>query len=119
MELTYSEKYRGLQQEVRAFIARYGHLSPKPGGGRQKPSQRALDWQKLLLEHGYFARNIPREYGGFGLAPDVFAPALIAEEISKANVYPGIMNQGISMLVPTLLEVGSKQQCEKWIAPTI
>jgi alkylation response protein AidB-like acyl-CoA dehydrogenase len=119
MELTYSEKYRGLQREIRAFIARYGHLSPKPGGGRQKPSQKALDWQKLLLEHGYFARNIPSEYGGFGLAPDILELALIADEIAKANVYPGIMNQGISMLVPTLLEVGSKQQCEKWIAPTI
>ena len=45
--------------------------------------------------------------------------AVIAEEIAKANVYPGIMNQGISMLVPTLLEVGTKEQCAKWIAPTI
>ena len=119
MELTYSEKYRALQTEVRAFIARHGHLSPKPGGGRQKPSPKALDWQKLLLEHGYFARNIPSEYGGFGLPLDVLELAIIAEEISKANVYPGIMNQGISMLVPTLLEVGTKEQCAKWIEPTI
>jgi hypothetical protein len=42
MELTYSEKYRTLQREVEAFIAKHGHLSPKPGGGRQKPSQKAL-----------------------------------------------------------------------------
>jgi alkylation response protein AidB-like acyl-CoA dehydrogenase len=119
MELTYSEKYLALQSEVRAFIAKHGHLSPKPGGGRQKPSQKALVWQKLLLEHGYFARNIPKEYGGFGLTLDVMELAVIAEEISKANVYPGIMNQGISMLVPTLLEVGTKEQCAKWIAPTI
>ena len=55
MKLTYSEPYRVLQSEVRAFIAKHGHLSPKPGGGRQKPSRKALDWQKLLLEHGYFA----------------------------------------------------------------
>ena len=45
MDLTYSEKYRALQSEVRAFIARHGHLSPKPGGGRQKPSPKALEWQ--------------------------------------------------------------------------
>ena len=119
MELTYSEKYRRLQQEVRTFIARYGHLSPRPGGGRQKPSPKALDWQKLLLEHGYCARNIPRAYGGFGLTLDVLELAVIADEMAKANVSPGIMNQGISMLVPTLLEVGQKQQCERWIAPTI
>jgi alkylation response protein AidB-like acyl-CoA dehydrogenase len=119
MELTYSEKYRALQSEVRAFIARHSHLSPKPGGGRQKPSQKVLDWQKLLLEQGYFARNIPRAYGGFGLPLDVLELAIIAEEISKAGVYPGIMNQGISMLVPTLLEVGTEAQCAEWIPPTI
>jgi alkylation response protein AidB-like acyl-CoA dehydrogenase len=119
MELTYSNKYRTLQKEVRQFIAKHGQISPLPGGGRQKPSRKALEWQKLLLEHGYFARNIPREYGGFGLPLDVMELAVIAEEISKANVYPGIMNQGISMLVPTLLEVGTKEQCAKWIGPTI
>jgi alkylation response protein AidB-like acyl-CoA dehydrogenase len=119
MELTYSETYRALQTEVRTFLSKHGHLSPKPGGGRQKPSQKALDWQRLLLEHGYFARNIPKDYGGFGLPLDVPEHAIIAAEVSKANVYPGIMNQGISMLVPTLLEVGTKEQCAKWIEPTI
>jgi alkylation response protein AidB-like acyl-CoA dehydrogenase len=119
MELTYSEKYRTLQKQVQEFIATHGHNSPQPGGGRQRPSRKALDWQKLLLEHGYFARNIPKDYGGFGLPLDVMELAIIAEEFSKANVYPGIMNQGISMLVPTLLEVGTKEQCAKWIRPTI
>jgi alkylation response protein AidB-like acyl-CoA dehydrogenase len=119
MDLTYSAKYRALQSEVQAFIAKFGRLSPKSGGGRQKPSQKALDWQRLLLEHGYFARNIPKEYGGFGMPLDVLELAIIAEEIARANVYAGIMNQGISMLVPTLLEVGSKQQCDQWIMPTI
>jgi alkylation response protein AidB-like acyl-CoA dehydrogenase len=96
MELSYSEKYRDLQREVRAFIARHGHLSPRPGGGRQRPSRKALDWQKLLLEHGYFARNIPAAYGGFGLPVDVLELAVIAEEFARADVYPGIMNQGSS-----------------------
>jgi alkylation response protein AidB-like acyl-CoA dehydrogenase len=119
MQLTYSDKYLALQREVRAFIAKHGHLSPKPGGGRQKPSPKALAWQKLLLEHGLFARNVPKAYGGFGLPLDVLVLAVIAEEISKANVYSGIMNQGISMLVPTLLEVGTPEQCAQWIEPTI
>ena len=56
MELTYSEKYRDLQSEVRAFIAKHGHLSPKPGGGRQKPSEKALVWQRCcwstVTSHG-------------------------------------------------------------------
>jgi alkylation response protein AidB-like acyl-CoA dehydrogenase len=119
MQLAYSEKYRDLQREVRAFLARQGHLAPRPGGGRQKPSRKALDWQRLLLEHGYFARNIPAAYGGSGLPLDVLELAVIAEAFARANVYPGIMNQGISMLVPTLLEVGSEHQCAEYIAATI
>lgn len=119
MDLTYSQTYLELQQQVRSFVAKWGHLSPKPGGGRQKPSQKAKDWQKLLIENGYFARTIPKAYGGSGLPFDVLELAIIADELSRANVSPGIMNQGISMFVPTLLEVGTKEQCERWIRPTI
>jgi alkylation response protein AidB-like acyl-CoA dehydrogenase len=119
MDLRYSARHRALQEEARGFVKKYGHLSPKTGGGRKRPDARALDWQKLLLERGYFARNIPREYGGFGLPVDILELAIIAEEFSNAGVSPGIMNQGISMLVPTLLEVGTKEQCIQWIGPTI
>jgi alkylation response protein AidB-like acyl-CoA dehydrogenase len=119
MDLRYSARHRALQEEARGFVKKYGHLSPKTGGGRKRPDARALDWQKLLLERGYFARNIPREYGGFGLPVDILELAIIAEEFSNAGVSPGIMNQGISMLVPTLLEVGTKEQCIQWIVPTI
>lgn len=119
MDLRYSSRHRALQEDARSFIKEYGHLSPKTGGGRKRPDARALDWQELLLERGYFARNIPREYGGFGLPVDILELAIIAEEFSNAGVSPGIMNQGISMLVPTLLEVGTKEQCIRWIGPTI
>ncbi len=119
MDLTYSEKYVDLREQVRSFVAKWGHLSPKPGGGRQKPSPKAKDWQKRLIENGYFARTIPKAYGGSGLPFDVLELAVISDELSRANLYPGIMNQGISMFVPTLLEVGSKEQCERWIRPTI
>ncbi len=119
MDLSYSSQYRALQQEVRSFAKSYAGQSPRTGGGRKRPDKRALDWQKLLLDRGYFARNIPKDYGGYGLPLDVMELAIIADEFSSAGLSPGIMNQGISMLVPTLLEVGTKEQCAKWIGPTI
>ena len=67
MDLRLSDEYLALQAEVRAFIAKHGHLSPKVGGGRKKPDRKTLDWQKILVEHGYAGRTIPREYGGFGV----------------------------------------------------
>jgi alkylation response protein AidB-like acyl-CoA dehydrogenase len=119
MDLTLSDKHRALQEAVRAFIRDHGYASPKLGGGRKRPDQKALDWQKLLVDHGYVARTIPREYGGFGAEPDVMEAAVIAAEFAAAGVYAGLTNQGISMLVPTLLEVGTDEQKKQWIEKTI
>jgi alkylation response protein AidB-like acyl-CoA dehydrogenase len=119
MDLSYSAKHRVLQEEIRAFATSHGHLSPGSGGGRRRPGPRVLAWQRLLLERGYVARTIPREYGGFGAEPDVVEAAIIADEFSRAGLYTGIMNQGISMLVPTLLEVGTEAQRRQFIEPTI
>jgi alkylation response protein AidB-like acyl-CoA dehydrogenase len=119
MDLSLSEEYQALQAEIRAFIATHGHKSPKVGGGRKRPDQKTLDWQKLLVEHGYAGRTIPRDYGGFGAQPDVMASAVIAAEFARANVYAGLTNQGISMLVPTLLEVGTEEQKRHYVGPTI
>jgi alkylation response protein AidB-like acyl-CoA dehydrogenase len=119
MDLTLSDKHRALQEAVRTFIRDHGHASPKLGGGRKRPDQKALDWQKLLVDHGYVARTIPREYGGFGAEPDVMEAAVIAAEFAAAGVYAGLTNQGISMLVPTLLEVGTDDQKKQWIEKTI
>ncbi len=119
MDLNYSDRHRALQSEIREFARTHGTRSPRFGGGRKRPDQKTLDWQALLLERGYVARTIPRAYGGYGAQPDVLEAAIIADEFSRAGLYPGIMNQGISMLVPTLLEVGSEEQRRRWVAPTI
>jgi alkylation response protein AidB-like acyl-CoA dehydrogenase len=119
VDLSYSEQHRALQAEVRDFAKTHGHLSPPSGGGRKRPDRKTLDWQRILVERGYAARTIPREYGGCGAPPDVVETAIIAEEFSRASLYPGVMNQGISMLVPTLLEVGTEEQRRRWVSPTI
>jgi alkylation response protein AidB-like acyl-CoA dehydrogenase len=119
MDLSLSDKHRALQEEVREFIREHGHKSPKLGGGRKRPDQKALDWQTLLVDHGYVARTIPRQYGGFGADPDVMEAAVIAAEFAAAGVYAGLTNQGISMLVPTLLEVGTEEQKTQWVQKTI
>jgi alkylation response protein AidB-like acyl-CoA dehydrogenase len=119
MDLTLSEPYQVLQNELRDFIRQHGDKSPKVGGGRKRPDQKTLDWQKRLVEHGYAGRTIPVEYGGFGAKPDVMAASVIATEFARANVYAGLTNQGISMLVPTLLELGTEVQKREYIGPTI
>src|SRR6478735_913290 len=121
MDLTLSDRHLRLQTEVRRFIAGHGHLSPPVGGGggRARPDRKALNWQARLIEAGYAARSVPRRYGGYGAEPDVLDAAIIAEEFNKAGISLGIQGQGIRMLVPTLLEVGTEEQRQRWIGPTI
>ena len=119
MDLSLSEQYQALQAEIRDFVRQHGDKSPKVGGGRKRPDQKTLDWQKRLLEHGYAGRTIPTEYGGAGKPTDIMEAAVIAGEFARANIYAGLTNQGISMLVPTLLEVGTDAQKRDYIGPTI
>ena len=118
MDLTYSEEHESFRCEVGEFLARNRDRFPKPFGVN-RPSAEALQWQAILIENGYAARTISKSYGGFGAPPDILKSHIIAEEFSRAKAPFGLVNQGISMLVPTLLEMGSEDQKLRWIAPTL
>ena len=77
------------------------------------------EWQRLLIEKGYFARSIPKEYGGYGGEPDIIKSRIIATEFSKNKVPNAMGGQGIDMLVPTLLEWGTEEQKQKYIKSTL
>ena len=118
MDLAYGPEYEKFRTEVRAFIARHGAKAPRRFGV-SRPSEETQSWQRLLIEHGLTARTIPKEYGGYGAEPDILKSRIIAEEFTAAGLPMGIANQGISMLVPTLLELGTEEQKKKWIEPTL
>jgi len=113
MDLSLTPEMAAFREEVRAFLA--AHRDEYEGG----VAKDLLAWQRRLIEAGYAARTIPEEYGGFGAQPDILKSRIIAEEFIRAGAPRGIDNQGVSMLVPTLLEVGSEDQKRRWIGPTI
>ena len=115
MDLNFGGEYERFRDEVRTFLATHGEQAR--GAGFRTDKSRA--WQKLLIERGYTARTIPREYGGFGGEADILKSRIIAEEFAKAQVSSGLGGQGISMLVPTLLEVGTEEQKRQFIPPTL
>jgi alkylation response protein AidB-like acyl-CoA dehydrogenase len=114
MDLAYGPRYEAFAREVRDFLAAHRKSFPRSGSRHE-----SLAWQKLLLEHGYAARTISREFGGFGAEPDILESRIIAEEFTRAKAPTGLAGQGVSMLVPTLLEVGSDEQKRRWIPPTL
>ncbi len=113
MDLSYSPEHEAFRGEVRSFLETHGTQAPRGGGPE------ALAWQTLLIAHGYAARTIPKAYGGFGAEPDILKSRIISEEFSRAQVSTGLGGQGISMLVPTLLEMGTEAQKRDFIGPTL
>ncbi len=116
MDLSFGPKYEEFRQEVRDFIDKNRTNAPR---GEPMKSEKVKDWQKLLIEKGYTARTIPQEYGGHGGEPDIIKARIIGEEFANGKVPGGLGGQGISMLVPTLLELGTEDQKKRFIPPTL
>jgi len=113
MDLNETSEMAAFRGDVRGF------LEAHRGDYARGAAHDVLAWQRLLIDHGYAARTIPREYGGFGAEPDILKGRIIAEEFIAHGAPRGMAGQGISMLVPTLLEVGSEEQKRRWIGPTL
>ena len=90
MDLSYGGEYERFRQEVRTFLETHGDEAR--GAGFRSDKSRA--WQKTLIERGYTARTIPREYGGYGGEADILKSRIIAEEFAKAQVSQGLGGQG-------------------------
>lgn len=120
MDLSYGAEYESFRADVRAFLERNKDNAPRGMGGLGgRPDAPQLAWQKLLIENGYAARTIPKEYGGYGAEPDILKTVIIDEEFARAGASRGISGQGPAMLVPTLLEHGTEEQKRRWVGPTI
>ena len=118
MDLNFTQEYEDFRAEVRQFLDDHKDAAPSQGD-RSVRSEKRIAWQKTLLQHGYAARTHPKQYGGFGAAPDALKARIIAEEFSRAKMPGGMSGQGINMLVPTLLELGTEEQKQKYIQPTL
>ena len=115
MDLSYGERYEGFRKEVQEFLDEHKTQPPVGGLGRGD----LVAWLDELIEHGYWARTIPKEYGGFGAAPDLLETVIMDEEFNRAGVPRGFGAQGPSMLVPTLLEHGTEEQKRTYIGKTM
>jgi alkylation response protein AidB-like acyl-CoA dehydrogenase len=116
MDLSFGAEYDEFRTEIKQFIASSGDKSPKQAG---MGNTEAIIWQKILIDNGYAARTIPTKYGGFGAEPNIIKSRIISEEFSTAQISNGLGGQGISMLTPVLLEMGTEEQKQQFIKPTI
>jgi len=126
VDLNFGSEYELFSKEVRDFCIQWKGInftdSKSSVGQNSKVTSKTLtrpEWQSILIEKGYFARSVPKKYGGYGGESDVIKSRIIASEFSKYNIPPPMGGQGIDMLVPTLLELGTEEQKKQYIEPTL
>ncbi|MBH68361.1 MAG: acyl-CoA dehydrogenase, partial [Rhodospirillaceae bacterium] len=76
MNLDFGTEYDSFRDEVREFCDRYKgvqvtgslfqYLEVTNSNSDEELKISAQEWQKILIEKGYFARHIPKEFGGYG-----------------------------------------------------
>ena len=127
MNLNYGPEYKNFKKEVITFCKKWEGVHfideaklpltaiTKVGGKKITRTE----WQSILINEGYFARSIPKEYGGYGGESDVIKNRIIASEFSNHKIPSPMSGQGIDMLVPTLLELGTEEQKKQYIEKTL
>ena len=127
MNLNYGPEYKNFKKEVISFCKKWegvhfvdeakSPLTPITKVGGKKITR--TKWQSILIREGYFARSIPKKYGGYGGESDVIKNRIIASEFANHGVPSPMGGQGIDMLVPTLLELGTEEQKKQYSEKTL
>ena len=110
----FCSEHKGVQLTGNLF-GRYETIKRSRSSNSDGKTMSLAKWQVLLIENGYFARNIPKQYGGYGGDLDIVKNVIINTEFSKAGIPCGMGGQGIDFLVPTLLEMGTDEQKDHYI----
>ena len=110
----FCSEHKGVQLTGNLF-GRYETIKKGRSSNSDGKKMSLAEWQILLIENGYFARNIPKQYGGYGGDLDIVKNVIINTEFSKAGIPCGTGGQGIDFLVPTLLEMGTDEQKDHYI----
>lgn len=113
MDLSFGPQYEELRRAVEAFCRK---TWPAPG---ETERERAIAWRKQAIAAGYLSRTVPKPYGGGGQAPDILAETVIRRAFEATGVPYRASAQGTHMLVPTLLECGTEEQRQRYIAKTL
>src|SRR6185436_17926324 len=110
---TATDSERGLQDEIRAFLAAERPDATRLPRSLEDRMEVLRDWQARCHEAGYVGRAWPREFGGGG------GPAaeqiVVDQELAAAGAPEFINVVGLDVLGPSLLRFGNDEQRHRYI----
>ncbi len=116
MDLNYGAEAEAFRSELANFLAEHWH----PGDRRGSALKAYIaSFRREATSRGYLYRNIPKRYGGSQQPVDVVRAQVIREAFGRARAPMEVSGNGMSMLVPTLLDRGSDALKNLFIPPTM
>jgi alkylation response protein AidB-like acyl-CoA dehydrogenase len=111
MNFDFSDEQRGLQQELRTFLADKAPLSRSRAALESASGFDGALWAELA-ELGWLGIQIPERFGGSGL--DVLTAVLAAEEMGRV-LAPAPFAAAIGAVGGALMAQGTPAQQERWL----
>ncbi len=111
MRLSLTAEQRGLQEDVRAFLAE--RVPAELPHGLDERIGALRQWQAACHEAGYVGRAWPREFGGGGRPP--VEQIIVDQELAAAGAPEFVNVVGLDVLGPSLLRFGSDEQRRRYI----
>ena len=103
------------RDETRAWLEEFCPPGVRPGGGDSGDDHRL--WRERLIEKGWSAPTWPAEYGGGGLDNEQYI--VLIQELRRARAPVPFGGMGLSLIGPTLLELGTEDQKRRHLPPIV
>jgi alkylation response protein AidB-like acyl-CoA dehydrogenase len=113
VDLRYTPEQDAFRAEVRAWLEARVPAEPLPSFDTAEGFEAHRSWERELNEGGYAMVSWPVEYGGRGC--DLLEWLVFEEEYYRAGAPRRVNQNGIFLLGPTIMEVGTPEQKARYL----
>ncbi|MBX3509723.1 MAG: acyl-CoA dehydrogenase family protein [Hyphomonadaceae bacterium] len=117
MDLTIQGENVAFERDLRAFLA--AKWRPDKSSTTAERAASIAAFRQEATERGYLYRGVPKRFGGSEQAPDIVKAEIIRRAFAEARAPGEVGGNGVTMVVPTLLECGSEAQKAEFIPRTL
>ena len=113
MDLSETDDERAFRDEARAWLAEHVPAQPLPSFDTAEGFRLHREWEAVLAEARWSAVSWPVEYGGRGA--DYIKWLIFEEEYWRSGAPGRVSQNGIFLLGPTIMEVGTDEQKARFL----